>query len=55
MARRVVRLLIEELPQILRVTKNIWNNEAGDSTRGGSPAWGLGDLRTNHHKKCPCY
>ena len=42
-AWRVLRLRIEERPPIWRVAANILNKQP---TRGGPPAWGLGEVLT---------
>jgi hypothetical protein len=39
-AWRVLRLRIEERPQIRRVAANILNSSRGQPTRVGPPAWG---------------
>jgi hypothetical protein len=53
MTWRVLRLWMEERPPIWRVAVNILNKE---STRGGLPAWGLGEvLKTPHRKNRHCY
>ena len=44
----VFRLRMEERPPIWRVAANISNQQ---STRGGPPAWGLGEVITTPHRK----
>jgi hypothetical protein len=35
---------------------NTLNKQSRQPTRGGPPAWGLGELlKTPHRKKLPCY
>jgi hypothetical protein len=36
---------LKERPPIWRVAANILNKQSGQPTRGGTPAWGLGDMR----------
>jgi hypothetical protein len=43
---RILRLRMEERPPIWRVAANILNSSRGQPTRGGIPAWGLGELLT---------
>jgi hypothetical protein len=55
MAWRVLRLLIEVWPPIWMVATNILNKQS-QPARDGSPAWGLGEVLTNpHRKEWPCY
>ena len=52
----VLRLRLEERPPVWRVAANIVNKSCGQPTRGGPPAWGLGELLTTPHRKnWPCY
>ena len=46
MAWCVLRLWMEEQPPITRVAENKLNNSRGQPTRGGPPAWGLGEALT---------
>jgi len=39
----IFRLQIEERPPIWRVAANKLNSSCGQPTRGGTPAWGLGE------------
>jgi hypothetical protein len=40
----------------MEVTANTLNKQSGTADRGGSPAWGLGEvLRTPHPKTWHCY
>jgi hypothetical protein len=45
-AWRVLRLRMEERPPIWRVAANKLNKQCGQPTRGGPPAWGLGEVLT---------
>ena len=47
---------MEERPPIWRAAANVLNNKSRTAYRGGIPAWGLGEVRTNPHRKIwPCY
>jgi len=54
MAWRILRLQIEERPPIRRVAANKLNNHRGHPTRGGPPAWGLGEVLTTPPCKKIC-
>jgi hypothetical protein len=45
-AWRVLSLRMEERPPIWRVAANKLNKQSGQPTRGGPPAWGLGEVLT---------
>ena len=52
----VLRLRMEERTPIWRVAANILNKQRGQQTRGGPPAWRLGEvLITPHSKNVSCY
>jgi hypothetical protein len=54
-ARRVLKLRLEEQPPIWRVAGIYWISSHGQLTRGGPPAWSLGNvLTTPNHKNWPC-
>jgi len=53
-AWRVLRLRMEEWPPIWREATNKLNNSRGQPTRGGPPAWGLGDVLTTPPLENPC-
>jgi len=40
---------------IWRVAANISNKQSGQPTRGGPPAWGLGEVLTHRLKNVSCY
>jgi len=47
---------VQERSPIWRVAANILNKHSWTATRGGPPAWGLGEvLTTPHHKNVSCY
>jgi len=47
---------MEEQTPIWRVAANILNKQPWTATRGGPPAWGLGEvLTTPHRKNVSCY
>jgi len=47
---------MEDWPPIWRVAANILNNSGGQTTRGGPPPWGLGEVLTfSRRKKVTCY
>ena len=53
-ARRVLRLRMEERPPIWRAAANILKSSRGQPTRGGPPAWGLGEVLTTTLRKKKC-
>jgi len=57
MAWRVLRLRMEEWPPIWRIAVNILKSVSHrQPTRGGPPAWGLGEvLTTPHCENVSCY
>jgi hypothetical protein len=46
---------MEERPPIWRIAANILNKQSRKPTRGGPPAWGLGDVLTSHRKNVSFY
>jgi len=46
---------MEEWPPIWRVAANILNKGRGQRTKGGPPAWGLGEVLTTYRKNVSCY
>ena len=44
---------MEELPPIWRVATNLISSR-GQPTRGGPPAWGLGEVLTTPPRENPC-
>jgi len=42
---------MEERPPIWRVAANVLNKQSVQSTMGGPPAWGLGEVLTTPHRK----
>ena len=47
---------MEERPPVWRVAAHISNRQLRTSDKGGPPAWGLGELLTNPHRKnVSCY
>jgi len=51
MAWRVLSLRMDERPQIWKVAATILNKQSRQPTSGGLPAWGLGEVLTNSHRK----
>jgi len=53
---RLLRLRMEECPPIWRIAANILISSHWQPKSGGPPAWGLGDVLTNlHRKSVSCY
>jgi len=50
-AWRFLSLRLEERPPIWGVAANILNKQSRKATRGGLPAWGLGEVLTTPHLK----
>jgi hypothetical protein len=56
MARRVLSLRMGERPPIRKLAATILNKQSRQPTSGGLPAWGLGEVVTNPHRKnWSCY